>query len=357
VSRRRFTLRLPGGAPLALGERTLVMGIVNVTPDSFSDGGRMFDPKAAIAAALRMVDEGADLLDIGGESTRPGALPVDGGEELRRVLPVIEGLAGRTKVPISIDTYKAPVADAALAAGASIVNDISGLRYDPELAGVAARRGAPIILMHTRGRSRDMYEQAHYHDVVDEVLDELRESLAFAAGAGVPREQMLVDPGLGFAKDATHSFELLGRLAEFAISAARSSSARRGSRFSTARSSRPRSPPTVSGPPRRPSPPRLSPACTWCACMRCARWRRWSAWPTRFRSIIANGDGLAGTGASASAHRVGGRAGHRHRRGGRLRGARAHQGHARDADRPQRRLHHRPLLHCRSGSASRRSTA
>jgi dihydropteroate synthase len=214
--RRRFTLRLPGGAPLALGERTLVMGIVNVTPDSFSDGGRMFDPKAAVAAALRMVEDGADLLDIGGESTRPGALPVDGGEELRRVLPVIEALAGRVTVPISIDTYKASVADAALGAGASIVNDISGLRYDPELAGVVARRAAPIILMHTRGRSRDMYEQAHYHDVVDEVLDELRESLAFAAGAGVPREQMLVDPGLGFAKDATHSFEVLGRLAEFA---------------------------------------------------------------------------------------------------------------------------------------------
>jgi len=214
--RRRFTLRLPGGAPLALGERTLVMGIVNVTPDSFSDGGRMFDPKAAVAAALRMVDDGADLLDIGGESTRPGALPVDGGEELRRVLPVIEALAGRVTVPISIDTYKASVADAALGAGASIVNDISGLRYDPELAGVVARRAAPIILMHTRGRSRDMYEQAHYHDVVDEVLDELRESLAFAAGAGVPREQMLVDPGLGFAKDATHSFEVLGRLGEFA---------------------------------------------------------------------------------------------------------------------------------------------
>ena len=216
MSRRRFTLRLPGGAPLALGERTLVMGIVNVTPDSFSDGGRMFDPKAALAAALRMVDDGADLLDIGGESTRPGALPIDAGEELRRVLPVIEALAGRVTVPISIDTYKASVADAALAAGASIVNDISGLRYDPELAGVVARRAAPIILMHTRGRSRDMYEQAHYHDVVDEVLDELRESLAFAAGAGVPREQMLVDPGLGFAKDATHSFEVLGRLAEFA---------------------------------------------------------------------------------------------------------------------------------------------
>jgi dihydropteroate synthase len=214
--RRRFVLRLPGGIPLMLGERTLVMGIVNVTPDSFSDGGKTFDAKAAVATALRMVDEGADILDVGGESTRPGALPVESGEELRRVLPVIEGLAGRVKVPISIDTYKASVADAALAAGASIVNDISGLRYDPELAGVVARRGVPIVLMHTRGRSRDMYEQAHYHDVVDEVLDELRESIAFAAGAGVPREQTLVDPGIGFAKDAAHSFEVLGRLAEFA---------------------------------------------------------------------------------------------------------------------------------------------
>jgi dihydropteroate synthase len=214
--RRKYILRLPGGAPWMLGERTLVMGIVNVTPDSFSDGGQTFDAKAAVAAALRMVDEGADLLDVGGESTRPGALPVEKDEELRRVLPVVEALASRVKVPISIDTYKASVADAALAAGASIVNDISGLRYDPELAGVAARRGAPIVLMHTRGRSRDMYEQAHYHDVVDEVLDELRESIAFAAGAGVPRDQLLVDPGIGFAKDATHSFEALGRLAEFA---------------------------------------------------------------------------------------------------------------------------------------------
>ncbi|HZI80320.1 MAG TPA: dihydropteroate synthase [Vicinamibacterales bacterium] len=214
--RRRFTLRLPGGAAWTLGERTLVMGIVNVTPDSFSDGGVHLDVKAAVASALRMVEEGADVLDIGGESTRPGAQPVAEGEERRRVLPVIEALAGRVTVPISIDTYKAAVADAALAAGASIVNDISGLRYDPELAGVVARRGAPIVLMHTRGRSRDMYEQANYHDVVDEVLDELRESVAFAAGAGVPREQTLVDPGIGFAKDATHSFEVLGRLTEFA---------------------------------------------------------------------------------------------------------------------------------------------
>jgi dihydropteroate synthase len=215
MHRRRFTLRLPGGATLALGERTLVMGIVNVTPDSFSDGGRLFDAAAAVSAAVRMVDDGADLLDVGGESTRPGANPVGGDEELRRVIPVIEALAARVSVPISIDTYKASVAEAALAAGASIVNDISGLRYEPELAGVAARRGAPIILMHTRGRSKDMYEQATYHDVVDEVLDELRESIAFATGAGVPLDQILVDPGLGFAKDATHSFEALGRLAEF----------------------------------------------------------------------------------------------------------------------------------------------
>jgi dihydropteroate synthase len=162
------------------------------------------------------VADGADVLDIGGESTRPGALPVAEGEERRRVLPVIEALAGQVTVPISIDTYKASVADAALAAGASIVNDISGLRYEPELAGVVARRGAPVILMHTRGRSREMYEQASYHDVVDEVLDELRESIAFAGGAGVPREQVLVDPGIGFAKDASHSFEVLGRLAELA---------------------------------------------------------------------------------------------------------------------------------------------
>ena len=150
-----------------LGDRTLVMGIVNVTPDSFSDGGELMDPQRAIDAALRMVDDGADLLDIGGESTRPGADALAEGEEQRRVLPVIEALASRVPVPISVDTYKASVADAALVAGASIVNDISGLRYEAGLAAVAARHQAPIILMHMRGRSRDMYKQAVYHDVVD----------------------------------------------------------------------------------------------------------------------------------------------------------------------------------------------
>jgi dihydropteroate synthase len=192
------------------------MGVINVTPDSFSDGGTLFDPAAAVEAGVRMVEQGAGVIDIGGESTRPGASAVDDAEERRRVIPVIEALARRVDVPISIDTYKPTTAEAALAAGASMVNDISGLRYEPELAAVAARHGAAVILMHTRGRSRDMYQQASYGDVVAEVLDELRESMAFAAGAGVPTQRVLVDPGLGFAKEAPHSFEALARLGEFA---------------------------------------------------------------------------------------------------------------------------------------------
>ncbi len=191
------------------------MGVINVTPDSFSDGGVLFDPAAAVEAGVRMVEQGAGIIDIGGESTRPGASTVDDAEERRRVIPVVEALAARVDVPISIDTYKASTADAALAAGASIVNDISGLRYEPELAGVVARRGAAIVLMHTRGRSGDMYQQASYGDVVAEVLDELRESMSFATGAGVAKDRILVDPGLGFAKEAAHSFEALARLDEF----------------------------------------------------------------------------------------------------------------------------------------------
>jgi dihydropteroate synthase len=213
--RRRFTVPLPGGRSLSLGERTVIMGVINVTPDSFSDGGALFDPAAAVEAGVRMVEQGAGVLDVGGESTRPGAAAVDDAEEHRRVIPVVQGLARRVDVPISIDTYKASTADAALAAGASMVNDISGLRYEPELAEVAARRGAAIILMHTRGRSRDMYQQASYGDVVAEVLDEPRESMAFATGAGIGRARILVDPGLGFAKEAPHSFEALARLDEF----------------------------------------------------------------------------------------------------------------------------------------------
>ena len=215
-SRRRFTISFPGGGSLALGDRTLIMGVVNVTPDSFSDGGRLFDAAAAIEAGVRMVDEGADMIDVGGESTRPGADPLDEGEERRRVVPVIEGLAARVRVPVSIDTYKAATAEAALGAGASMVNDVSGLRYEPALADVAARHHVPLVLMHTRGRSKQMYQQASYHDVVAEILDELRESMAFAAKAGIAADRIILDPGLGFAKEATHSYEALARLDEFA---------------------------------------------------------------------------------------------------------------------------------------------
>jgi dihydropteroate synthase len=199
-----------------MGTRTLVMGVVNVTPDSFSDGGTLLDPQRAVDAAAQMVEDGADILDVGGESTRPGAQPLPLSAELDRVLPVIERLAALVRVPISVDTYKAAVADAALATGASIVNDISGLRYEPALGNVVAKRGAALILMHTRGRSSEMYRFATYHDVVDEVLDELRESIAFAGGAGIPKDRLLVDPGLGFAKEPAHSYEVLARLDEFA---------------------------------------------------------------------------------------------------------------------------------------------
>ncbi len=192
------------------------MGILNVTPDSFSDGGRLSSPAAAVEAALAMIEAGADIIDVGGESTRPGARPVPAGEERDRVVPVIAALAKETSVPISIDTYKPAVARAALEVGAVIVNDISGLRYEPELAAVAAGAGAAMVLMHTRGRSAEMYRQAEYHDVVAEVLDELRESVAFATAAGVDRRQIVIDPGIGFAKQVAHSYEALARLHEFA---------------------------------------------------------------------------------------------------------------------------------------------
>ena len=194
--------------------RPLIMGVVNVTPDSFSDGGKFIELNHTLVHARGLIDDGADILDIGGESTRPGAAPVGLDEERRRILPVIEALAGGT-IPLSVDTQKPELMRDAVAAGASMVNDISGLRYEAELADVVARRGAAIVLMHTRGRSRDMYQQASYGDVVSEVLDELRESMAFATGAGVAKDRILVDPGLGFAKEAPHSFEALARLDEF----------------------------------------------------------------------------------------------------------------------------------------------
>ena len=214
TTRRRFVIPLPGGRELILGDRTLVMAIVNVTPDSFADGGERFDPDIAIADSVRMVEEGADILDLGGESTRPGAPPVSADDELRRVLPVLEGLRGRINVPISIDTYKAVVAEQAVALGATIVNDISGFTYDPAIAGVVARTGAAAVLMHNRGRSADIYEFAHYTDVIAEISAELAARVASAEQAGVRRSQLILDPGFGFAKRSEHSLVALARLSE-----------------------------------------------------------------------------------------------------------------------------------------------
>jgi dihydropteroate synthase len=211
---KRYGVPLPSGRTLALGERTLVMGILNITPDSFSDGGVHLDVDRAVETGLRMVEDGADILDVGGESTRPGAESVGADEELRRVLPVVERLAARTEAPISIDTYKAVVAREAVARGATIINDISGLQYDPELAGVAAGAGAALILMHTRGRSHEMYSLASYDDVVEEVKRELQAAIGRAAAGGVGRPSIILDPGFGFAKRAGHSFTLLARLPE-----------------------------------------------------------------------------------------------------------------------------------------------
>ena len=188
------------------------MGILNVTPDSFADGGVHCDVDRAVEAGIRMVAEGADILDVGGESTRPGADPLPADEELRRVLPVVERLAPRVNVPISIDTYKASVARAAVAGGAAIINDISGLQYDPELARVAAETGAALILMHTRGRSSGMYDLAVYDDVAADVARELEQAIERATRAGVPRDSIVIDPGFGFAKRAEHSYDVLARL-------------------------------------------------------------------------------------------------------------------------------------------------
>jgi dihydropteroate synthase len=190
----------------------LVMGILNVTPDSFADGGRHFDPAKAIDRGLEMAEQGADIVDVGGESTRPGAEPVPEDEELRRVLPVIGALSKQLGIPVSIDTYKSGVARAALGAGASIVNDISGLGYDPELARVAAGEKAGLIMMHIKGSPRDMQKNPHYQDVVSEVREALAGSLTLALESGAARESLALDPGIGFGKDLEHNLKLMNNL-------------------------------------------------------------------------------------------------------------------------------------------------
>ncbi|MFF2326789.1 MULTISPECIES: dihydropteroate synthase [unclassified Streptomyces] len=187
------------------------MGVVNVTPDSFSDGGRWFDTTAAIKHGLDLVAEGADLIDVGGESTRPGASRVDAAEELRRVIPVVRGLASEG-VTVSVDTMRARVADESVAAGAALVNDVSGGLADPDMVGVVAATGAPFVVMHWRGFSESMNSQAVYEDVVAEVVAELRERMDAVIAGGVAPERIVIDPGLGFAKDAGHDLALVAHL-------------------------------------------------------------------------------------------------------------------------------------------------
>jgi dihydropteroate synthase len=195
-----------------LTQRGVIMGVINVTPDSFSDGGAFPDARAAVEHALRLAEEGAEILDLGGESTRPGAAAVSADEEVRRVLPVIEGLAGKTSAALSIDTSKASVARAALAAGAEIINDVSALQADPAMASLAAETGAGVILMHMRGTPRTMQSDPQYADVVADVADFLRARIEVARAAGVADDHLAIDPGLGFGKTVEHNLQLMAGL-------------------------------------------------------------------------------------------------------------------------------------------------
>ena len=215
VYRKRFRLRLRSRA-LILGERTLIMGVLNVTPDSFSDGGAYLDAEAAVARALELERDGADIVDIGGESTRPGSAPITIEEELRRIMPVLKALRGKLRVPVSVDTRRAEVAEAALEAGAEIVNDVSGLRSDARLAELARRTRVPLILMHMCGTPETMQRGPFARDVIRDAMSGLRESIARAERAGVAKSKILIDPGIGFGKTHEQNFEILARLPEFA---------------------------------------------------------------------------------------------------------------------------------------------
>ncbi|MCG8472440.1 MAG: dihydropteroate synthase [Desulfobacterales bacterium] len=199
---------------LKLGHRTCIMGILNVTPDSFSDGGRFFSFNHAITRAKQMVEEGADIIDIGGESSRPNADPVALEEEIRRVVPVVEELVKHVDVPISIDTVKAGVAQRALEAGAAIINDISAMTQDPDMAGVVAKHQVPIILMHMKGTPKTMQKNPSYQDAIGEITAYLEKSIGRAEAAGIPREHCIVDPGIGFGKTVGHNFTIIKHLKE-----------------------------------------------------------------------------------------------------------------------------------------------
>jgi dihydropteroate synthase len=212
--RKIFRLRLPSRT-LVLGKRTLVMGVLNVTPDSFSDGGLFHDADAAVARAIEMETAGADILDIGGESTRPGSEGTPAAEQLRRILPVLEKLRGRLTIPISVDTSSAEVAEAAIAAGAEIVNDVTALCGDPHLAQIVARRKVPVILMHMHGEPRTMQKKPFARNVVKDVASGLRRAVAVAVKAGISKSQIVLDPGIGFGKSYAQDYELIAQLPEF----------------------------------------------------------------------------------------------------------------------------------------------
>ncbi len=203
------------GHRLELGRRTLIMGIVNVTPDSFSDGGMFYDMNAAVAQAEKMIEDGADILDIGGESTRPFSEAVSEDEECRRVLPVIEAIAKHISVPISIDTKKSSVAKRALDSGASIINDISALQADPKMAKVAAEAQVPVILMHIKGTPKNMQVDPVYDDLIGEIRDYFQSAIDYATRHGISRDKLILDPGIGFGKTLEHNLRLIKHLNEF----------------------------------------------------------------------------------------------------------------------------------------------
>jgi dihydropteroate synthase len=214
-ARKLFRLRL-AKRTLVLGKKTLVMGVLNITPDSFSDGGKFLSPQRAIHHALAMQKAGADILDIGAESTRPGSAEISAVEELRRLLPVLQALRGKVKIPISVDTRKSSVAEIALGAGAEMINDVSALRYDPRLAHVVAEKRCALILMHMRGEPTTMQTTSFAKNVLQDVTKGLRASIAVARKAGVSKSQILLDPGVGFGKSFPQNYELLRRLPELA---------------------------------------------------------------------------------------------------------------------------------------------
>ena len=211
-----FVIRCKKG-DLNLSRRTYIMGVINLTPDSFSDGGLFFDPNRAIDHALKLIDEGADIIDIGGETTKPGSKPITAETEIGRVIPVIERLAPKIDVPISIDTYKSVVAERAMDAGAEMINDISALNFDPKMAESACRHDVPVVLMHIKGTPQNMQQNPCYQSLIPEIIEYLKTSIEMAEKAGIDPHKIIIDPGIGFGKslDDGHNLKIINRLSEF----------------------------------------------------------------------------------------------------------------------------------------------